>query len=279
MEPSSHREPAEGHLFGGVDFYHMREKSYIKRISQSLRSPYPGKSEQKRFSQHIMQEYKRPLKEVKSNGYGAPKRVVLNQTYNDVNDVVEAFLKPNNGYNVMPKRQNPEKCSRPNQLACEFCDVLGPGACAMCIEATNRRIAHDVEEAAFPTLDCSATSLVAPRLSDVMSHYSKKSVSKIQTHKKTDLRKDVTTRNKTSFALPPIVSQRAPVREKTNQGNNKQLSGILKRSKANKLVLPSIDPRGSPTKGKLAQVSSLKVEKPVTIRSHWSEVEPTIQGV
>ena len=240
IEPSTSREQAEGHLFGGVDYFHMKEKSYIRKTTERLKYPLSDRTDKKRFSKHIIQEYKKPLKEVKPPGYGTPRRVSLVQRYNTITDIVNSLIKPNNGFNVMPKRQKAEKCDRENEMACQFCDVLGPVSCSMCIEATNRRIAHEVEEAAFPQIECTASNLVAPNLSMTMSKGDK-----IIKKKRVSLAPNVTispvnptpVKLKTSFALPPINAQKMTSHDKkTKASKHKKLS--IQENKH--LLLPAI---------------------------------------
>lgn len=132
-----------------------------------MRSPIPGMLEQRRFSEHIMQGYNKP-KRREVPGYGAPRTCVLQAPVKDTSDVVDLVVRPPSRYNIMPKRQKAVRCDRPGMVSCEFCDVLGPLSCHECIESTNRRIAHEVEHAAFPDMDCTASSLVAPTLAQLM---------------------------------------------------------------------------------------------------------------
>lgn len=158
----------------------------------------------------------------------------------------------------MPKRQNPEKCDRPNAIACQFCDVLGPAACGMCIEATNRRISLEVEEAAFPAIDCSATSLVAPSLSKTMT-MGDRLMKNIRVSSSISQATDINPLSvKTSFALPPIIAKR-PVPNASNKDNdtNKKVGRMgLRFSKAEK--------------GKTGK----RVSLPPITRSHKMDIRP-----
>ena len=159
--------------------------------------------EQRRFSQHIMQGYNKP-KRRGAPGYGAPLECSLHQPVNDTTDVVDLVVRPPSSYNVMPKRQKPVKCERPSVVSCEFCDVLGPLSCHECIESTNRRIAHDVEHAAFPDVACTASSLVAPVLAQLMVRQEYVGSKKRVQHGRVDTIIEPALSKPTTLPLPPI---------------------------------------------------------------------------
>ena len=205
QEPSKYRQEEEGQFFKGVDYQHAREKSYIRRTSHAAQSPITALLEQRRFSQHIMQGYNKP-KRRQVPGYGAPRQHLLHEPVRDTSDVVDMIVRPPSSYNVMPKRQRPVKCDRPTAVSCEFCDVLGPLSCHECIESTNRRIAHDVEHAAFPDVDCTASSLVAPILAQLVEREGGKR--RVQHGRVDTIIEPALRKTKTSLALPPIDASR-----------------------------------------------------------------------
>ena len=199
--PSKYRGQEEGKYFKGVDQQHAKEKSYIGRTGVD-KSPFPDLVEQRRFSRHIMQGYNKP-KRRPVPGYGMPKVCVLKEPIKDTSDVVDLVVRPPSSYNVMPKRQKPTKCARDAGASCEFCDVLGPLSCSECIESTNRRIANDVQTAAFPSIDCTAASLVAPTLSQIMLRSNKRSMT-------TGARRKQVRLNRFDSIIEPAMSATAP---------------------------------------------------------------------
>ena len=236
--PSKYRSQEEGKFFKGVDQQHAREKSYIVRTGVD-KSPFPGLVEQRRFSHHIMQGYNKP-KRRQAQGYGTPQLCVLREPVKDTNDVVDMVVRPPSSYNVMPKRQKPTKCRRDTGASCEFCDVLGPLSCSECIESTNRRIANDVQTAAFPAIDCTAASLVAPNLSQIMMKSSyKRSTNTAGARKK---KKQVRLTRFDSIIEPAISSQAVTSLPQIEDKRNQQPQTERKLSRKQTSTAPASKP-------------------------------------
>ena len=118
---------------------------------------------------YTMKEYNQPsFAKQKLYSYGAPRKSILPTVVNISKDEEPDI---NMRIKISP-RQASRTCNHrfTGQISNQFCDVLGPSFCIKCIERTNRTIAKEIEHSVFPTLDCAATTLVAPKLAAVMIH-------------------------------------------------------------------------------------------------------------
>ncbi|XP_021339744.1 uncharacterized protein LOC110440960, partial [Mizuhopecten yessoensis] len=63
-----------------------------------------------------------------------------------------------------PSLTVPPTCSK----SVGFCEILGPSACALCIEGSNRFIGEELQKIIFPEIEMTAAKLVQPKLAKVM---------------------------------------------------------------------------------------------------------------
>ena len=117
----------------------------------------------------VIQQYNTPRR-AKTPSYCSPKdylNEVVPEPQNE-NSIFKPKPPTNVGIKLYPKQKHPVKGEHVNVVQHQFCDTLGPSVCHSCIEGTNRKIAQDVEQSSFPELECSATTLVAPKLAMIM---------------------------------------------------------------------------------------------------------------
>ncbi|XP_071816122.1 uncharacterized protein [Apostichopus japonicus] len=60
-------------------------------------------------------------------------------------------------------------CDHSDEEKSHYCEVLGKRTCAGCIEETNKKMAAKYQNDAFPSIQTTAASLVAPRLSKALT--------------------------------------------------------------------------------------------------------------
>ena len=145
-----------------------REKLYIRESSEGNKSrSTPTHRENKRLTQYVIKEYKEPLN-LSNTTYATPRLASRDQPRGSISEVVDLFVKEHSGYKVKCKRQRIKRCKQQNVQACQFCDVLGPVTCAMCIERTDRHFAQRAEEKTLPAMEMSVSNLVASGLSKAM---------------------------------------------------------------------------------------------------------------
>ena len=77
-----------------------------------------------------------------------------------------------------PDLQMPVSCGRTS----EFCEILGPGSCSICIENTNRHIGTELQHMLFPTIDMSMEKLIMPKLAQVLREGHRHQVRKRRMH-------------------------------------------------------------------------------------------------
>ena len=77
-----------------------------------------------------------------------------------------------------PDLQAPVSCGRTS----EFCEILGPGSCSICIENTNRHIGTELQHMLFPTIDMSMEKLIMPKLAQVLREGHRHQVRKRRMH-------------------------------------------------------------------------------------------------
>ncbi len=146
------------------------EYSYFRYIHKLRSDQYAvERNEARRMSMYTMKEYNQPsFAKQKLYSYGAPRKSILPTVVNISKDEEPDI---NMKIKIAP-RQASRTCNHrfTGKVSNQFCDVLGPSFCIKCIERTNRTIAKEIEHSVFPTLDCSATTLVAPKLAAVMIH-------------------------------------------------------------------------------------------------------------
>lgn len=165
------RETTESDLEStkSLDIRNIREKSYIRK--SSVYTNY-DQFERKQFGNQIIQHYKKPISDSKPPSYCSPRDPIVSGLINNknggpdqlVDSAVQTLVNPQNEHRINTRRKRPKRCRNPDIVSCQWCDVLGPQSCSMCIEATNRHIAHDVESKNLPDVDQSILTLLAPNL-------------------------------------------------------------------------------------------------------------------
>ena len=139
------------------------------RYIEDNRRPLGTAGNTKRFTLQIMQRYNKAHPNEKKSSYGAPAgNYSMAAEKSTLTQLVDTVVRPPSAVQILHNRPRFTHCQS-KQSSKNFCNVLGPVSCKCCIEETNRRVAREVEYAAFPPcFDCSATSLVAPKLSQVL---------------------------------------------------------------------------------------------------------------
>lgn len=212
LEPPAMTSDTTDNVFDNlkhVDILTIKEKSYIQ--SSLIHKDNP-KFDRQHFKHQILQDYKKPMSDVKAASYCSPSNSVnqsLTSVYDPTDDAVHSVVIPARQQKVKTRhKQKPRRCNNP----CHYCDVLGPQTCSLCIEKTNRYIAKQVERNTLPKVGGSMLSLVAPDLSQTRNkgekfkqyfNQGKNQTTKPSQSTDNPARYNLQSR-RTSFALPPV---------------------------------------------------------------------------
>ncbi|XP_069101330.1 uncharacterized protein [Argopecten irradians] len=134
-----------------------RERDYISRSHLTDNS-------QTKFNRAVIQHfYKAPAPRAHP-GYGMPRpettenspfRLLMKDLERDPSVVA---------INNYPSLTVPPSCSK----SPGFCEILGPSACALCIEGSNRFIGDELQKIIFPEIEMTSAKLVQPKLAKIM---------------------------------------------------------------------------------------------------------------
>ncbi|XP_060070262.1 uncharacterized protein LOC132550239 [Ylistrum balloti] len=134
-----------------------RERDYISRSHLTDNT-------QTKFNHAVIQHfYKAPAPRAHP-GYGMPRpetsehspfRLLMKDLERDPSVV---------SISNYPSLTAPPSCSK----SVGFCEILGPSACALCIEGSNRFIGEELQKIIFPEIEMTAAKLVQPKLAKVM---------------------------------------------------------------------------------------------------------------
>ncbi|XP_033740134.1 uncharacterized protein LOC117327316 isoform X2 [Pecten maximus] len=140
-----------------INMEQKRERDYISRSHLTDNS-------QTKFNHAVIQHfYKAPAPRAHP-GYGMPRpetsenspfRLLMKDLERDPSVVA---------INNYPSLTVPPSCSK----SPGFCEILGPSACALCIEGSNRFIGEELQKIIFPEIEMTTAKLVQPKLAKVM---------------------------------------------------------------------------------------------------------------
>lgn len=140
-----------------------KERGYIlETLPRSLRSP-------KEFVvTNIIHEYNKPVNSDKDeDSYGSPRHSMDLRNYVKKKPNVQTVSCPH--VHDSNKLKVKDKSHWRDNTVSQFCEVLGPSSCNKCIEEVNRRIASDIQREGLPELDSMLTTVVAPKLANLMT--------------------------------------------------------------------------------------------------------------
>ncbi len=175
MLPPKSRPPSPERDLNLQDhFEYRRERTYIHQSRSGAKSA--DQSDSQRFWSQTIKQYNRPIDSLEDIPYRSPRiypreddEMVKNAAFMKPKEPeVESITKVPSSLKSLPRKLKEVECKSRGTFSHQFCDVLGPAACNVCIEFANRKIAGEVQKAAFPDLDCTVTTLVAPKLAKFM---------------------------------------------------------------------------------------------------------------
>ncbi|XP_013395573.1 uncharacterized protein LOC106177904 isoform X2 [Lingula anatina] len=129
-----------------------------------------------RLPHQLIQKLKRPA-QAELVPYGVPNYTARwkDRVVTPTQETIDEFIGKRTPSFVQthPRNYEPTRCggarNRNATFSQAFCDVLGPSSCSYCIEKTNRALARKVQNYAFPPVDATPRSLVAPNLGHILA--------------------------------------------------------------------------------------------------------------
>ena len=210
--PPKSRPPSPPDEMPAADDVDVRvERTYIYRTRIGTRSA--DNYDTKNFWAQTIKQYNRPLDGKDDIPYRSPRVYPQIEAASGNGTVfmqpkepqVESITKVPSSLKSLPRKLKMHKCKSRGTYSHEFCDVLGPSACRVCIEIANRKIAGEVQRAAFPELDCTVTTLVAPKLAKFMAQGDRS----LKTHQRKATPKSKSKVKPSILKLPTIRDQSA----------------------------------------------------------------------